>query len=145
MIKSFKGLIGHDSQVRIKLSTPNGLTGYKMKKFQLMGPDLAGEDQEATVKIFSVEQSTITDDINFNDPLLLAVGFFENENAVTGLGGSIIMFDNVTINQDIYLTCISTSAPTANIGVNYYLELEQIKLDLNEATVATLKDMRGSN
>jgi hypothetical protein len=27
--------------------------------------------------------------------------------------------------------------------MNYYLELEQVKLDLNEATVATLKDMRG--
>jgi hypothetical protein len=26
---------------------------------------------------------------------------------------------------------------------NYYLELEQIKLDLNQSTVATLKDMRG--
>ena len=25
---------------------------------------------------------------------------------------------------------------------NYYIELEQVKLDLNEATVATLKDMR---
>ena len=29
--------------------------------------------------------------------------------------------------------------------VNYYIELEQVKLDLSEATVATLKDMRGTN
>ena len=28
--------------------------------------------------------------------------------------------------------------------MNYYIELEQVKLDLNEATVATLKDMRGA-
>jgi hypothetical protein len=27
--------------------------------------------------------------------------------------------------------------------MNYYIELEKVKLDLNEATVATLKDMRG--
>ena len=27
-------------------------------------------------------------------------------------------------------------------SVNYYIELEQIKLDLNENTVATLKDIR---
>ena len=27
-------------------------------------------------------------------------------------------------------------------GVNYYIELEQIKLDIGESTVATLKDIR---
>ena len=42
-------------------------------------------------------------------------------------------------NQDIYLTHLESQGSSA---VNYYLELEQIKLDLNENTVATLKDIR---
>jgi len=29
-----------------------------------------------------------------------------------------------------------------DVPMNYYLELEQIKLDLSESTVATLKDIR---
>ena len=39
-------------------------------------------------------------------------------------------------NQDIYVTNYGSGA------MNYYIELEQIKLDLNENTVATLKDIR---
>ena len=50
------------------------------------------------------------------------------------------MFDNVTFNQDIYVTHTDTNSA---IPINYYIELEQRKIDLNEATVATLKDMRG--
>ena len=42
----------------------------------------------------------------------------------------------MTFNQDIYITCKSSG------NMNYYMELEQIKLDLNENTVATLKDIR---
>jgi len=52
----------------------------------------------------------------------------------------IIIFDNVTFNQDIFITAIDIGAAAE---CNYYLELEQFTLDLSEATVATLKDMRG--
>ena len=53
---------------------------------------------------------------------------------------NIIIFDNTTINQDMFITHFDASVGKP---VNYYIELEQVKLDLNEATVATLKDMRG--
>ena len=43
-------------------------------------------------------------------------------------------------NQDIFVTCDTGS--TSGESCNYYIELEQIKLDLNENTVATLKDIR---
>ena len=50
-----------------------------------------------------------------------------------------IIFDKEIINQDIFITAaVSSSAdPT-----NYYLELEQIKLDSNETAVATLKNIK---
>ena len=50
-----------------------------------------------------------------------------------------VVFDNVKFNQDIYIT---HQDEAVGQSFNYYLELEQVKLDLNEATVATLKDMR---
>ena len=52
-----------------------------------------------------------------------------------------VVFDHVVFNQDVFINL------TDNEGTgicNYYLELEQVKLDVNEATVATLKDMRGT-
>ena len=50
------------------------------------------------------------------------------------------MFDHVKVNQDIY---ISHHNADGTSSCNYYIELEQMKLNLDEATVATLKDMRG--
>jgi hypothetical protein len=44
----------------------------------------------------------------------------------------------MTFNQDIFITLGSQSGASCN----YYIELEQVKLDLNENTVATLKDIR---
>ena len=51
----------------------------------------------------------------------------------------ITIFDNTIVNQDIYITHSDIVGTTP---CNYYLELEQVKLDLNENTVATLKDIR---
>ena len=51
-----------------------------------------------------------------------------------------VIFDNEIFNQDIYVT--NYDAATGE-SMNYYIELEVLNLDLAEATVATLKDMRG--
>ena len=50
-----------------------------------------------------------------------------------------IIFDNEIFNQDIYVTL---AGGDYDASINYYIELEMIKLDLNENTVATLKDIR---
>ena len=51
----------------------------------------------------------------------------------------MIIFDKEIFNQDIYIT---SKTITGSDEANYYIELEQVKLDLNENTVATLKDIR---
>ena len=150
-LKSFRGLIADEGIERIKLSTNDGLTGYKIKKFQLMPREFGGStgELESTVKIFSNERldtagDPVTPDsiVNFDDPQLLAVSIV-NAEAVADSYPTIMttVFDHVTINQDIYVTHKNLHADAG--AVNYYIELEQVKLDLNEATVATLKDMRG--
>tara|TARA_Y100000114_G_scaffold153985_1_gene175059 strand:+ start:1340 stop:1777 length:438 start_codon:yes stop_codon:yes gene_type:complete len=137
-IKSFRAKIANGTQDTISLHTNNGSTGYRIKKFQVMNS--GNDDVEATIKIHSVKQSTITGDIDFSDQTLLGAAYFTSHStAQLYPEDSVIIFDNVTFNQDIYVTlkCFNVTA-----DMNYYIELEQVKLDLTENTVATLKDIR---
>ena len=145
MIKSFRGQIADNTRERIRLSTRNGLMGYKINKFQVVHKSEA-DDLSATVSIFSEDPITelvtsISALINFDNPLLLGVVAYRSNKTDTGLTDTTIVFDNVKFNQDIFISYRDNE--TADKTINYYIELEQIPLNLNEATVATLKDMRG--
>ena len=137
-IKSYKGLMADDTQETIPLHTNDGSTGYRIVKFQAMAADTA-KLQQSVLKIYKVEQTTIDDDIDFSDNRLLgAIYFTKNDDTKYPIVQSTI-FDNEVFNQDIYITHkdASTGEP-----LNYYIELELMKIDLNENTVATLKDIR---
>ena len=137
-IKSFRGKMNNGDIQTISLHTNNGSTGYRITKFQLMPEDPVDITNTAVVKVFSIPQSGVpTNEMDFSDNTLLAAGFMENSNSASFFGGQTVIFDNATFNQDINITS-SVSAGS----VNYYIEIEQIKLDLNENTVATLKDIR---
>lgn len=137
-IKTFRGKIADSGIDTISLHTNNGSTGYKIVKLQLIAARPASDSHESVVQVFSVPQTTASEDVNFNDQTLLAVGFYENNSAST-VSKVDIIFDNMIFNQDIYIT---HNEKAGSAEVNYYIELEQIKLDLNENTVATLKDIR---
>ena len=142
MIKSFRGQLADGEIDTIRLSTNNGLTGYRVVKFELFPSQPGIDKQESIVKLFTVGQTTATGTIDFNKGQLLASSYLAlNDAAYYGMDITTI-FDNVIVNQDLTITHFEAKAA---IAVNYHLELEQIKLDLSEATVATLKDMRGSN
>ena len=137
-IKSFRGKIATDTVDTISLSTNNGSTGYKIKSIQVMGQQPSAVNQESTLKIFTIPQTTVTSTIDFSDNTLLAAVFYETDSTETLSDNQNVIFDNITFNQDIYITMKGT----ASTSLNYHIELEQIKLDLNENTVATLKDIR---
>lgn len=139
MIKSFRGIVADNTIHRIRLSTNDGLTGYRMVKLFVVGQDPKDETEEFTVKVFTIEPDSVTDVIDFNDPTLLAMAYLDQNSGSNYQPAPLIVFDNMKFNQDIYVTNKSDGGRS----VNYYIELEQVKLDLNEATVATLKDMRG--
>jgi len=140
MIKSFRGELDDGEIETIRLSTNNGLIGYLIKKFQLMPLAPGTITQELVAKIYSVKQTTATGTVGFDDPTLLAAAVYA-QHADSWATDSSVIFDNVAINQDIYIT-VDDSQNAG--GSNYYIELEQVKLDLSEATVATLKDMRAN-
>ena len=76
----------------------------------------------------------------FADELLGIVYFIDNSSSAVTSSETII-YDNIKFNQDVYITAKDVSGGSG--ATNYYLELEQMSLSDNEATVATLKDMRG--
>tara|TARA_Y100000361_G_scaffold112581_1_gene102841 strand:- start:664 stop:1107 length:444 start_codon:yes stop_codon:yes gene_type:complete len=138
MNKSFKGLILDDTSQTIRLSTNNGLTGYKIIKFQIMPSKIGVAHQNAVVKVFSKDNSLAPDTtITFDDPTLLAAARYVDRVNVEMSEATI--FDNMVFNQDIVIQYKDADAATE---INYYLELEKVKLSKDEATMATLKDMR---
>ena len=140
-IKTFRGLLSDQAQDTIVLHTNDGSTGYKIVKFELMPLEPGISSAENVVKVYKIEQTVINGDINFNDNTLLAAGYYQSE-ASSYTDWQQIVFDNEVFNQDIFVT--NFDARTGE-GINYYLELEQVKLDLNSNTVATLKDLRNES
>ena len=141
MIKSFRGQIVDGGQDTIVLHTNDGSTGYRIVKFQTMSADpYAGDAAEHITKIYKVPQTTVDGAVNFSENTLLAAAIVNNHtNGYSDPSVPVIIFDQEIFNQDIYVTHADTQGAVA---CNYYIELELIKLNLDENTVATLKDIR---
>ena len=146
-LKTFRGLLADGGQDTIRLSTSQGKIGYRIKKLELF-PHLPGtESVESTVMIWRNEQTSVPTDtatVDFSNAQLLGAAMFHDSSSEGNLNPLYVVFDNVIINQDIFITHTETNSSGVGQSSNYYLELEQVSLDDNEAMVATLKDMRGA-
>ena len=140
-IKSFRGSIANDTVQSISLHTNDGSTGYKIKKFELMGEDM-NEDVEHCVKVYTTPQTSVTATYDFSEQELIGAAFLRVAKSTPGYNQDVIVFDNITFNQDIYVTHKDVGGSAKNC--NYHIELEKVSLDLNENTVATLKDIRNN-
>jgi len=138
-MKSFRGQIANNTIDIISLHTNDGSVGYRIKKFEIMPTSPHDTPYENIVQIFSIEQTAASSTMDFSDNTLLAAGFMSGSASTNNSEDMHIVFDNTTFNQDIYITNLAPDTATA---ANYYIELEQIKLGLDENTVATLKDIR---
>jgi len=140
-IKTFRGNLADETQDRLNLHTVDGKIGYKIIKFELMPGDPLNTNSESICKIYTNKQSTIDATLNFSDLDLLAAGVLNNSDSYNYNPGAIIVFDGVKFNQDVYITN-ANGAGTGNEAVNYYLELETVKLSDTETTMATLQSIR---
>jgi len=143
MIKSFKGLMSDDTQDTLLLSTKSGAMGYRIVKFQILPATPGDSNAEHCVKIYKLKQSSpFDDDINFSDNTLLGAAIYAASSSTSyQFTPMSVIFDNEVFNQDIYVTHKDTQSGS----INYYIELEMMRLDLNENTVATLKDIRNES
>ena len=143
-IKTFRGLIADGAIDIISLHTNTGSAGYRITKLELMPKTPGtGSAQESIVKIYKIPQALPTDGtVDFSDNTLLAAGIWiGNKNPAAAVPSPFddVIFDQEIFNQDIFVTNIDTDGSES---INYYIELEQISLALDENTVATLKDIR---
>mgnify|MGYP003675994660 FL=1 len=138
-IVSFRGLIADNGIDTVPLHTIDGSTGYRIVKFELFPSDPGTNRQESVVKIFSVTQTAASSTVDYSDSTLLASAYLALNDAAYYGNDIVTVFDNEKFNQDIYITHVDV---VGALGVNYYIELEQVSLDLNENIVATLKDIR---
>jgi len=141
-IKSFRGLITDGEEDTIVLHTNKGLIGYRIVKFQLFPHKPGTTTVESTVQIFKdsgMGSGTTTAVVDFSNNRLLAASFYQDRHEATYVAAETVIFDNEVFNQDIYITMTDT---VGSEPMNWYIELEQMKLDLTESTTATLKDIR---
>jgi hypothetical protein len=140
-IKTFRGKIAHETVQTISLHTNDGSTGYRIKKFEVIGDTPGTTGQVSTLFVTTVNPGTPTSaTIDFSNQELIGVCQYESSTSAHYNPQPIIIFDNVVFNQDIFVSNFTTTGTT--VGTNYYIELEQVKLDLSENTIATLKDIR---
>jgi len=138
-IKTFRGLIVDGGQDTVALHTNDGSIGYRITKFDILRTKPTASTDHV-VKIYKVPQATVptgSATVDLSDNTLLAVAVLSG----VGFGeyDTTIVFDNEIFNQDVYVTHTDNDGTEA---CNYYIELEQMSLDLNQNTVATLKDIR---
>ena len=139
MIKTFRGLMTDATQDTIHLKTLTGRMGYRISKLQVFPNNPGTLEYEGVVKIFKTDQTgAIVGTVDFSDTTLLGVGYYASSNSKAH-SPLISVFDIEIFNQDIFVTY---KANTGTASMNYYLELEQIKLDSNETAVATLKNIK---
>ena len=144
VIKTYKGQLPIGEQEKIHLSTNDGLTGYRLKDFKIMGNKpghTSGGTYEYIAKIFLTDQTgNITDNVDFSDADLLAAIYQQDSASAADNQAQVIMLDKETFNQDIFVYIVDASGNTE--PCNFYIELEQFKLDLNSSTYHTLKNIR---
>lgn len=142
-------MMQEDTIDELPLATNTGKVGYKITKMQIMPVDTGGASNtsnEATIQIYSLKKSATAQkdltnaNINFEDHTLLGVAYFTRDQGVVAVNSETIIFDNATFNQDVFV--VYKDSQTNNVGMNYYVEMEALKLSDLEATYHTLQSLR---
>ena len=140
-IITYKGQLPIGEQEKLHLSTNNGLTGYRINKFEVM-PSAFDVNVKLVGKIFLTDQTnSITATVDFSDADILAAAYYEDTNGSSGSGNpNTVIFDKETFNQDIFIYIADVGGGTS--PANFYIELEKFAIDINTSTYHTLKNIR---
>ena len=131
MIKTFKGLLADGGEDKIYLTGGESSKGYRIVKFQLLPYDVMTEDYEGVATIHKTSQASAPAVVNFTDDSLLAAGYWNSSSSSNIYPDDLtVTFDREVINQDIFINWEDTKS---NSGMNYYLELEEVRMSDAEA------------
>jgi len=138
-IKTFRGLLADSANITINLATNDGKIGYMIRSLQLMAEKPGAVHNENVVKVYTAKQTSVDAEVNFEDQTLVGAAFYTQDASRVYNPSTTVVFDKVIFNQDIYITHKMVDESGL---VNYYLELEQVKLNDNETTMATLQSIK---
>ena len=125
-VHSFRGLLPDGKQHKIRIQGPVGAIAWRITKFMVMPYDVSDEDYEAVVKIYRESQSSIDHNVDFTDSELLGAGLWSSSSSNNVYPDDMtIIFDNALFSRNIYITYEDTKT---NGGMNYYIELEEVKV-----------------
>jgi hypothetical protein len=141
--KTFRGELETGTLNTIRITHRDGKTGYKIRTFEVMPTTGENALVEGIIQIFTIKQPASPTTINFGNPTLIAAATYGDDSNNSYRFAKSIIFDQVTFNQDIYIYYYNSAG--GSIVMNYFVELEQIRLDDEEATAVILKNFRNSN
>jgi len=141
VVKTYRGLLADGAQDKIPLSTRDGSVGYRIIKLESMNHNPGAQLIEGVMKVYKEEQTTVDGIVNFTDNSLIAADYHIDNDSTAYATSEVVIFDKEIFNQDIFITFKDISTGQS---MNYYLELEQMKLDQTQNMSATLKAIRGS-
>jgi len=146
VVKSYRGLLADGGQEKVRISCGDGRTGYRIIKLLVFPTTVGDVTQESVLSIFKEEIAAVPTSgatTDFTDGSLLGVAAFTVGSGTSSYqqspSYSYVVFDNEIFNQDIYVTHTDNGGSN---GLNYYIELEQIKLSPAQAEVLIVKDLR---
>jgi len=123
---SFRGLLEHSKQEKIRIQGPVGDIAWRITKFEILGKEpFSAGTVKYVMKVYRESQSTLDDSIDFTDSELLGAAVYMESVAQLSTGTTTVIFDNALFSRDIYVTHYDTSA---NQSCNYYIELEEVKV-----------------
>ena len=137
---TYKGKLAIDVEEKIHLSTNDGLTAYRIKKFQIISSTPGVGNQELVGKIRLTVDPNVGPVVDLSDPDVLAVAYQVDIGNANAVASEIIIMDKETFNQDIFVQIGDAASGTT--PCNYYIEIEKFKVDLNTSTYHTLKNIR---
>ena len=122
-VHSFRGLLDHEEQRKIRIQGPVGAKAWRITKFSSIDGAPGTANVESIMKIYREEQSSVDGSVNFDDAELLGVSYYSESDEHYYPGFVTVIFDNALFSRDIYVTNFLASTQSA---VNYYIELEEV-------------------
>jgi len=142
-IKTFRGELQKGARERIRLETIDGKTGYRIKSLAGMPVDTSAGANEATIQVYAIAQAATSTTVSFTEQTLLGVFYFLRDQGVVAINSQSTIFEQTIFNQDIFV--YYEDGQTNAAGFNFYMELEQVSLNDEEATAVILKNFRNTN
>ncbi|HIA04978.1 MAG TPA: hypothetical protein EYN66_24285 [Myxococcales bacterium] len=127
-VHSFKGLLADGDHRKIRIQGPVGSRAWRITKFQTISNAPKTADHVGITKVWREEPASAAitaTTIDFDDNELLACALWREGNLLNEVQTSIIVFDNALFVRNIW---VSTTDADGAVGMNYYLELEEVNV-----------------